>query len=175
MTSPDFNRQIEIDQIPKIEEVEMISLEKDYLSVLLISRSISFFIMGAIIVVLMFVAPFEILPDVRKLVFAVFFIYVFWTTLSTIIGFRYKSYAMRDKDLVYKRGWLWSAQTTAPFNRVQHVKIDQGPLERQYQLAKLKVFTAGGSSSDLTIPGLTKQRAESLKEYIINRVKKEEE
>ena len=78
-------------------------------------------------------------------------------------------YALRERDIVYKSGWLWKQMTTAPFNRVQHVSIDQGPIERQFNLSKLKIFTAGGGASDLTIPGLDPTTANDLKEFIVKK------
>ena len=82
---------------------------------------------------------------------------------------------MRSKDIVYRSGWLWRSTTTAPFNRVQHVMIDQGLIERQFQLSKLKIFTAGGSGSDLTIPGLNPETANTLKEFIVKKTTADEE
>ncbi|MEO1438705.1 MAG: PH domain-containing protein [Bacteroidota bacterium] len=57
--------------------------------------------------------------------------------------------------------------TTIPFNRVQHCEIKQGPIERLFNLKTLEVYTAGGATSDLKIPGLPDDRAQELKDFII--------
>lgn len=102
-------------------------------------------------------------------------VYFLWSLLATIKGFHYKSYALREKDIVYNTGWLWRRVTTVPFNRVQHVSIDQGPVERNFDLSKLKIFTAGGNASDMTIPGLRPETANYLKEFIVKKTLADEE
>lgn len=101
--------------------------------------------------------------------------YTAWSIIATTKRFASKSYALREKDIVYKSGWLWQHVTTVPFNRVQHVSIDQGPIERNFNLSKLKIFTAGGSASDITIPGLRPETADYLKEFIVKKTQDEEE
>jgi membrane protein YdbS with pleckstrin-like domain len=56
-----------------------------------------------------------------------------------------------------------------PFNRVQHAEVSNGPLQRKYGLATLKFFTAGGSSVDLKIDGLHKERAEKMRSFIMEK------
>ena len=56
--------------------------------------------------------------------------------------------------------------TSVPFNRIQHTEVTQGPLGRLFDLAKVKVYTAGGSSSDITIVGLNEKNAHQLKDHI---------
>lgn len=104
-----------------------------------------------------------------------FILYYCWSFYATIRGYEHKLYALREKDVVYKTGWLWRHMTTVPFNRVQHVSIDQGPVERNFNLSKLKIFTAGGTASDMTIPGLRPETAEFLKEFIVKKTQSDEE
>lgn len=81
-------------------------------------------------------------------------------------GYRRRSYALRDKDLTYKKGWIFYSTTTIPFNRIQHTEVSQGPLERRFELCSLKIYTAGGSTSDLSIPGLEEDEAQQLRDFI---------
>lgn len=80
--------------------------------------------------------------------------------------YRMIGYALRERDIIFKSGIFWQKQTVLPFNRVQHVEIEEGPVERSFHLATLKIFTAGGESSDLSIPGLPRERATQMKDYI---------
>lgn len=82
------------------------------------------------------------------------------------IGYRKRSYALRQNDLTYRKGWLFYSITTVPFNRIQHTEVSQGPLERKYELCTLNLYTAGGSTSDLSIPGLEQDEAQQLRDYI---------
>lgn len=169
------NQQIDLGSLPKIEDLIYQPLEKKYLIVLLIGRLIFFIVSAAILTVLYFTAPFYVPNAYLYAGLVLYILYIFWTFLTTYKGFKYKSYALREKDIIYRSGWLWRYVTTAPFNRVQHVRIDQGPIERRFDLAKLKIFTAGGTSSDLTIPGLTPERADDLKEFIVKKTQQDEE
>lgn len=170
-----FNPQIDVTSLPKVEELVFQPLEKEYLTVSLLSRSVTFFIIGLVLGVIVFINPFDLPSIVVKGLMLFFVLYLIWSFVSTIKGFKHKSYALRSKDIVYKSGWLWQSTTTAPFNRVQHVMIDQGLIERQFQLSKLKIFTAGGSGSDLTIPGLNPNTAMTLKEFIVKKTTADEE
>ena len=60
-----------------------------------------------------------------------------------------------------------------PFSRIQHVEIDEGPLERYFSLATLSVYTAGDSGKDLKISGLRIDLAQEIKDYITNYIKDE--
>ncbi len=82
------------------------------------------------------------------------------------IGYRKRSYALRQNDLTYRKGWLFYSITTVPFNRIQHTEVAQGPLERKYKLCTLNLYTAGGSTSDLSIPGLEQDEAQQLRDYV---------
>lgn len=87
-----------------------------------------------------------------------------------ILGFEKRKYAVREKDISYKKGLLYKSLTTVPFNRIQHVEIDQGPISRFFGLATLSVFTAGDSSDDLKIKGLLKEQSLQIKEFITNKI-----
>ncbi len=81
-----------------------------------------------------------------------------------------RGYVVRDKDLVYKAGVLWRSVKAVPYNRVQHAETASGPLDRRFGLARLTVFTAGGSGSDLRIDGLGSDVAERLRAFVATRL-----
>lgn len=146
------------------------------MNVLIIAKAIFLLILFASIVVIILFSPVR--PYAMENLWAigiVLILYYAFSFLSTIKGFQYKSYALRKKDIIYKSGWLWRSVTTVPFNRVQHVSIDQGPVERNFDLSKLKIYTAGGSASDMTIPGLSPSTADYLKEFIVKKTQADEE
>jgi uncharacterized protein len=92
---------------------------------------------------------------------------LFW--LGTL-GFRKKGYALREKDILYKKGIIATTTTIIPFNRIQHVALHEGVLDRMYDLSELQIYTAGGSSSDLSIVGLPKELAERIKTFLLNKI-----
>lgn len=81
-----------------------------------------------------------------------------------------KGYVVRDKDILFKSGVLFRTVTAIPFNRIQHVEKDSAPLDRRFNIANLKIYTAGGSGGDLKIDGLSAGDAERLRIHILNKV-----
>lgn len=82
---------------------------------------------------------------------------------------RRMGYAVRERDLFYRRGVVWRSDTAVPFSRVQHVETHHGPLDRRFGLAALKVYTAGATKADLHIPGLPAGDAERLHAFLLAR------
>ena len=172
----DFNnQQIDTGLLPKIEDLQYHSLENDYKTLLIVYLSIINLILVSVFVVLCFIESFDLAQTILGIIGTFLFIRIIWSYIAAIKRFQYKSYALREKDIVYRSGWLWRQTVTVPFNRVQHVQIDQGPLERRFDLARLKIFTAGGNSSDINIPGLRPDRAQKIKQFIVSKTAMDEE
>lgn len=76
-------------------------------------------------------------------------------------------YALREHDVLISYGVLWKMRRCVPRNRVQHVDIEAGPIDRAFGIVKLSLFTAGTISAVGTIPGLTPRQAEELREQLL--------
>jgi len=81
-----------------------------------------------------------------------------------------KGVALREFDVAYRSGLFWRKTVIVAFNRVQHVEVSSGPLQRKFGLATVKFFTAGGSSVDLKVDGLSTERAEQMRAFIANKI-----
>ncbi len=81
-----------------------------------------------------------------------------------------KAVALREFDIAYRSGLFWRKTVIVAFNRIQHVEVSSGPLQRRFGLASIKLFTAGGSSVDLRIDGLTAGRAEQMRTFIAEKI-----
>lgn len=169
------NVQVDTALLPDIETLNYTGLKRGYLKLLLFYNTLFNLVLVLIIVIYAIFRFFEMPDPLFFIIMGLFAIRIIWSYISINFGFRYKAYALREKDIVYKSGWLWRSTVTAPFNRVQHLRIDQGPLERKFELAKLKIFTAGGNSSDITIPGLHPSEARKLKQFIVDKSAIDEE
>lgn len=82
---------------------------------------------------------------------------------------RYQSWGYRidDKVLETRSGKLFQTTRLLPLNRLQHVDLQQGPLERMYGLARLELHTAGTENASLTIPGLAHEEAVRLRDHLV--------
>jgi len=82
---------------------------------------------------------------------------------------RYQAWGYRidDRVLETRSGRIFQTTRLLPLNRLQHVDLQQGPLERMYGLARLELHTAGTQNASLTIPGLAHEEAVRLRDYLV--------
>jgi len=80
--------------------------------------------------------------------------------------YRHWGYDMGTDRLRVVRGYMFYSDTIVPFGRIQHIDVDQGPIDRRYGLAKLTVHTAGNYNSKVTLPGLAHGDALAMREAI---------
>ncbi|MCK5847110.1 MAG: PH domain-containing protein [Bacteroidales bacterium] len=164
------NQNIPIDELPIIKEEDFSPLEANFKTFLFIRNSIFFIVL--LIGVLLF-QYFSKIPD-SQWGFTVLYIViiVFWIISMAVvyIGFKYKGYILRKHDVVYKSGFIFQQKTIIPKNRIQHIEIRQGIMLRMFGLSKLVLYTAGGSTSDLSISGLKPDISNAMKEEISRKI-----
>ena len=80
--------------------------------------------------------------------------------------YRYWGYDMGTDRLRIVRGYMYHRDVVVPFGRIQHIDVDQGPIQRRYDLATLTVHTAGNQNSTVSLPGLLHADALTMRETI---------
>jgi membrane protein YdbS with pleckstrin-like domain len=160
------NQQININSLPRMQNIDYIKPKKAFLTLTLI-KSIIFWLVLTGLFILTTIAARQEFPHLVPYAKYIFFPFAIFSLLLTLISYYKRGHALRDFDIIYKEGVLFNSVTTISFNRVQHCEISQGPLEQVFDLHTLKIFTAGGQSSDLEIPGLDEDSANGLKEYVV--------
>jgi len=83
-----------------------------------------------------------------------------------LLRYRVWRYEVRDDALYLERGVFTRVRTVVPFVRLQHVDSSRGPVERLVGLASTVVYTAGSRGADVTVPGLTPDGADGLRERL---------
>lgn len=162
------------ENLPEIKPETFSSLDKKYKSIIYIRTVILLLIPIGAFISLLFVSE-EKLP--AELIITVISVIVFLGTCSiaiTILGFPKKGYLVREKDISYQKGLITYKLISVPFNRIQHVEINQGILAKIFKLSSVKIFTAGGNASDLSIPGLPVEVAQKLKAFLSDKISKHE-
>lgn len=164
------NLQVQWDTLPKAAEVVLKPVEKDYLKVLYIGWAIVY---GSIAVAL--ITGIVMIEELREPTWlaAGAGVFVLMVVATFVIGtgsFRRKAYAVREKDVLFRTGWLVQKLHIVPFNRVQHCVVQSGPIGRKYGLASLTIYTAASGNDDISIRGLRTADAESLKSYILEQI-----
>lgn len=76
--------------------------------------------------------------------------------------YRIWRFEVEDDAVTLERGVITRVTSVVPFVRVQHVDTQRGPIERLAGLSSVVVYTAGSKGADVTIPGLTPERADAM-------------
>lgn len=87
--------------------------------------------------------------------------------------FMARGYNISTDRLRVVRGIWWHSDTVVPFGRVQHIDVDQGPIERFFDIATLTLHTAGNHNASINLPGLQKDLANDMREDIRAHIKRE--
>ncbi|MCC6404600.1 MAG: PH domain-containing protein [Fimbriimonadaceae bacterium] len=80
--------------------------------------------------------------------------------------FKAWGYLLTDNELIVRYGVWWRVAKYIPRESIQHVDINQGPVDRWNRLAQVVVHTAGVGAV-VTIPGLTLEEAQQLRDRMI--------
>ena len=169
------NSQVDPNTLPSIDDLEFTGLERSYLTAELLGLTL-FWLFPSLGVVLFTIFNENDWPSwLRALPFILVLVLILTSFIWTIRAFKKKEFALRERDIVYKSGLVWRRVTVLPFNRIQHAEVEQGPIQRIFDLSELKVYTAGGSSSDLSISGISHDVAQRMKEFILRKTSMDEQ
>jgi membrane protein YdbS with pleckstrin-like domain len=89
--------------------------------------------------------------------------------------YRAWGYAIDERDLRLRHGIWVETMTLVPLERVQHIDVSQGPIERGFGVCRLIVHTAGTQFSRVVLPGLSRPDAERMRDSIRARISAEAE
>ncbi len=167
MTEVFFNSRIEVADLPQLPQDSFEPLAPAYLR----SKYVTDAVVGVVVVALAVVAtaamraaegPMWLPAAAAAIVLMLIGVAAVLQTMSV----RHLGYLVRDHDLSLRRGVIVRVTSTIPYNRVQHVGVDRGPIERFYGLATLQLRSAGGV---IGISGLTSEDANRLRELVTTR------
>ncbi|KEI17924.1 PH domain-containing protein [Clostridium haemolyticum] len=87
--------------------------------------------------------------------------------VKPIIEYKQWKYIITEDRIEFVHGIYFLTTTIIPIVRIQHIDIEEGPINRIYNLAKINIHTAGGEHK---IEGLPKEKALQICEYIKDRI-----
>ena len=162
------NQQLEFSDLPQFEKV-------DFHEVSLKLRAKS--ILQWVILTLLFSAAIGIFYFVKQefssfsfIGIGLIFTYLVVRLVDIILKQKFYGYAIREKDILFRSGYITSKTTVIPFNRIQHSAINRSFLDKIFGISTLKIYTAGGSGSDINIPGLLPKLALQLNQALAQKV-----
>jgi uncharacterized protein len=166
-----INEKIDTTLLPRFEDVDYSSLHPSYWKVNLILIAILFLIVSIGF-------GFAIFSDAEIATYQIQIIEVLLVLLGFVllfsrISFKKKGFAFRNYDVLFRSGIIATNTLVIPYNRIQHVALHEGMISRFFGLVKIEIFTAGGNSSDIEIPGIEKTQAENIKQLLMGKIQKE--
>lgn len=165
------NEVIDTMQLPRFEAVVLSKLDSKYGKVIGINILITFLFFGVGLAALLFFNPG--LQD-YWLQFLIFYaVVIAFVVLFSVVSLNKKAFAFRTHDVIFQSGVIATNTIVIPYNRVQHVALHEGFVSRFFGLAKVEIFTAGGSASDISIPGIALAQAEDIKQLLMGKIQKQ--
>jgi membrane protein YdbS with pleckstrin-like domain len=125
------------------------------------------FVVGSIVLEVLQILPFGIF------VVPVFLVAAFIVLRVPLRRYHARGFDMGEDRLRVVRGILFNSDTVVPFGRVQHIDVNQGPLQRAYGIATLTLHTAGSHNASVHLPGLANEDALEMRESIRGHIKRE--
>jgi membrane protein YdbS with pleckstrin-like domain len=86
-----------------------------------------------------------------------------------VTRYRHLAYDVDEFGLLIQEGVVWRALTSLPRARIQHSDVSQGPLQRRYGIATLKLYTAGSRYTKIELEGLRHEDALALRDSLVKR------
>jgi membrane protein YdbS with pleckstrin-like domain len=164
------NAQVEVSQLPDYRSVPLSPVAAGYRPWALISQ-VSFWVILAIGLWILPRLPFATIDLVGWYALPIASLLLgLITAVYVAVDARVRGWALREHDLIYRYGIFWRKTVILPFARIQHVEAIQGPLERYFDLMRLKCFTAGGLSADLVVKGLDSASARRVRGFLLEQI-----
>jgi membrane protein YdbS with pleckstrin-like domain len=95
--------------------------------------------------------------------------------LAARLRYRYWRFALRSEELSLQYGVITRVDMIVPLRRIQHLDVSQNIFEREWDLGRLVVYTAGTKQNSVVIPGLPIDRAREMRDVIKQYVLEHEE
>ena len=163
------NDQIDLELLPKIDDIEYVSVEEKYKKVLFGEYIL---LWGIPLLIAVIAAIFIPEQRIALLAVALFFLILMLVMLFSVKKiYNFLGYALRENDVCLRKGLFFRKYIIVPFNRIQHITVEQGVLSRAFGLASFEVFSAAGNENNFVLKGITKERADEMKQFILQKIK----
>ena len=88
--------------------------------------------------------------------------------LSLISYYKYY-FHIKDGELIIEKGVLQKTKLNIPLDRIQTINFQQNILHQFLSVVSVQVDTAGSAKSELNIDALSREKAEELRNYILQK------
>lgn len=164
------NNSVDMDELPIFEASTPHELSPKYARANLLIDLIGIFIICVVVSAIRYQSFFSIGET---------FIQWYPVILPVVAGFgllsggyvfaasKAKRWFIREQDVAFSSGLIFHKTVIQPILRIQHVELKRGPIERLIGLCTIQIYSAGGALHTFEMPGLELERAQSLRQYIL--------
>jgi membrane protein YdbS with pleckstrin-like domain len=166
------NDPIDISLLPQFQEVALNGLSPKYWKIVVINMAIFIAATTTGLTMLLLLNT-----EIKRYTYIIIGVYLVLIALMFVLyrsALKRRGFAVREKDIMYRHGLIAISTTIIPFSRIQHIALDEGLFSRMYQLGQLRIFTAGGNSGSLHIPGIEIEEAKQIKEMLMKQISLQE-
>lgn len=93
-------------------------------------------------------------------------LYLFLVLVLPTRRYRRWGYYEGERGIRIASGLIVRRDTIVPYDRVQHIDVSRGPIERAFGVSTLTLHTAGSYNSTVDLPGLAVDEANRMRDEI---------
>lgn len=165
------NRQLNPEDIERIEDLRYEPLERKYVRVMFTNTLLLYLFLMALVLLLLFIKEIDCRYTLVTVMESILAVIAVINLILLPKACSYKGFAVREHDITYRSGIIFPSATTIPFCKIQQVSIRQTPISRIVGLYTVTMANGAQTLSESHIPGLSGQRANEIKTLIIEHIK----
>ncbi|HEX7030206.1 MAG TPA: PH domain-containing protein [Gammaproteobacteria bacterium] len=89
-----------------------------------------------------------------------------WIAWYPAARYRHLAWRLEPGGIFIRDGVFFRHESFVARTRIQHTDVSQGPLQRHYGVAELKLYTAGSRFTKIELPGLAHGDALALRDEL---------
>ncbi|MDE5849964.1 MAG: PH domain-containing protein [Muribaculaceae bacterium] len=153
-----------------VEDLKYEQIEPRYRNVQLILTALTYILLAAAALFLLLIDDSIWCIIAECIIFAAMIVNLFIVNKA----WESKGYALRENDITFKSGVVFPKTTTVPYDRLQQVSVTQNPVSKIFKLYAVDIVNGAQGLSSTTIPGLTEERANQIKDLVIQKLRNDD-
>lgn len=92
-----------------------------------------------------------------------------FSAIVSVMNWWFQRFRITDREVMSRSGVIAKQERVVPFERIQSVDLDEAPLERMFQIVRVRIETAAGgqAGTDIEIPALKRDDATALRQDLL--------
>lgn len=104
------------------------------------------------------------------LIYAFLALILFVAGIKLFVDYYFFTYQIVNDELIIKEGWLTKSTTVVKFDKIHEVNLSQKFIHKLIGLYFVGIDSAGSSKTEISINGISHQKALALKEILTNEI-----